>query len=69
MKKLKKPEQALCYSTTGLLVDILENNGFAVESLECQGEENIVYRLSIRLGISREDFKNLLDKHLEQMNQ
>ena len=63
----REHSHAICYSANGFLVDVLEQNGFAVDSIECYGPDNTQYRLNIRLGISRESFTKLVASHAKSI--
>jgi DNA-directed RNA polymerase subunit L len=48
-RRLQEEDRALCYSTNGLLVDVLEHNGFAVYSIEHPDQHPDVYRVTVRI--------------------
>jgi arylamine N-acetyltransferase len=68
-RHIRRYKQVLCYSANGFLVDLLENNGFAVNSLNCHGPTKTEYTLNISLVVNRSDFTKLLDNRLKQINQ
>jgi len=67
-RNLLLTEQALCYSSTSLLVSILEYNGFAVHSIEC-GKPNLnKYSLIVEFAADYEFLNERLNKNLDTYN-
>ena len=63
-KRLQEQTQTLCYSSSGLLVDILEHNGFSVVKLECdtpgRGDISLVVNILATETVIRERLGEIL---------
>ena len=67
IKNRKPYNEALCYSTSGFLVDILEYNGFFVRKLVCDESDGLKYSLDVELFAHKELFKDLLEKNRKRL--
>ena len=68
-RKTLLTEQALCYSSTNLLVSILEYNGFAVHSINCNTPNLNKYSLIVEFAADNELLNERLNKYLTRYNQ
>jgi hypothetical protein len=62
-RRIKKQNVPLCRSSTGLLVDVIEHNGFAVLSFERSEKFCDEWRISVRLIANKELLNERICKH------
>jgi hypothetical protein len=64
-RRFKKQDVPLCYSSNGLLVDLLEDHGFAVLELYSAPEDFRDYFVRIRPHVEDPRLKELLARQLK----